>query len=271
LQSGRTIDEDLEKQNFGFAGQALADIWSDLQIDGHPTIAEYIDPEQSELEPENLLSQDQQWIARHLRTSQYFTQIVKCDDRSCCRPERSSYFTLIRARFLPPPVPVSQTRDGLKAVDVSEGPKELFPSSLFMLIASDIESILPRAAKGFSILPYDAFCPSIQSSLADRICKKCNVYFASQAMLKKHVSIHSSASKLPPTKRIRPVRIAAKRQRELMAVIAQQESWETAEWLDEDEVDATDLIIPEEDVRREQSLPIVSMEDHLNNPWEDEE
>lgn len=37
---GKTVDIELEKQNFQFAGEALAEIWSDTVIDGHLTVAE---------------------------------------------------------------------------------------------------------------------------------------------------------------------------------------------------------------------------------------
>lgn len=47
---GKTIDCGLEKMNFEFAGQTLASIWSGIQIDKFPCIAEYILPEKSELD-----------------------------------------------------------------------------------------------------------------------------------------------------------------------------------------------------------------------------
>ena len=40
-------------------------------------------------------------------------QIVKCEDRNCCSIPRSSYFNLIIDHFLPPPLPLSQSDDGL--------------------------------------------------------------------------------------------------------------------------------------------------------------
>lgn len=39
---GITIDADLEKNNFKFAGNTLADISSQLLADNFPTVAEYI-------------------------------------------------------------------------------------------------------------------------------------------------------------------------------------------------------------------------------------
>ena len=113
---GLTIDTDLEKKKFAFAGSTLAEIWSQTVVDSHPIIAEYIDPELSELKPETLQSKDLIWFSAHVRTSQYFTQIVKCNNTSCCSKPRSSYLTFMPERFLAPPIPIVQTQlDGLKA------------------------------------------------------------------------------------------------------------------------------------------------------------
>ena len=40
---GVTIDRELELKNFQFAGCTLADIWSQLVIDGNPVVAEFIE------------------------------------------------------------------------------------------------------------------------------------------------------------------------------------------------------------------------------------
>ena len=53
---GLTIDTDLKKKNFAFAGSTLAEIWSQTVVDSHPIVVEYIDPELSELKPETLQS-----------------------------------------------------------------------------------------------------------------------------------------------------------------------------------------------------------------------
>lgn len=37
---GCTIDGVLEKKNFVYAGKALAEVWSEIVIDGHITVAE---------------------------------------------------------------------------------------------------------------------------------------------------------------------------------------------------------------------------------------
>ncbi|CAF4378955.1 unnamed protein product, partial [Adineta steineri] len=42
--SGKTIDIDLEKENFQLAGEVLAEVWSNTIIDTHAVIAEYVSP-----------------------------------------------------------------------------------------------------------------------------------------------------------------------------------------------------------------------------------
>jgi hypothetical protein len=49
-ERGLTIDGDLEKKHFQFAGNILAEIWSQLTVDNFPTVAEFIDPIKSELQ-----------------------------------------------------------------------------------------------------------------------------------------------------------------------------------------------------------------------------
>ena len=39
-----TIDADLEKKNFKFAGITLAEIWSQIIVDKFQTVAKYIEP-----------------------------------------------------------------------------------------------------------------------------------------------------------------------------------------------------------------------------------
>jgi len=112
---GRTVDEDLEVANFAFAGHTLSEVWSGMVIDSHPVISEYTEPSNSEMKASELRTVSVQWRAQHIRESQYCMQIVKCHDRDCCTAPRSSFFSLFSGRFLPPPIPLKQTSDGLKA------------------------------------------------------------------------------------------------------------------------------------------------------------
>ncbi len=267
--AGKTIDEELEKQNFGFAGQVLSEIWSAMEIDGFPTVAEYIDPANSELDIHHLKSKDQMWFTEHVRTSQYLTQIVKCQNLTCCSASRSSYFSIFPSRFLPPPIPLSQTPDGLKAPERADFESHKFPS-LFVLTQNLNREILPRSTRGLTVLPYDLYCSSVQSQLLDRICKECSLYSASKVMLKSHMAVHKVVPAV--NVRIRPIRVAARRQREMMAIIALHENGpKQADWIDENDLDLQGIHVPlEGSAVPETSLPICSIEEHLNSAWEEE-
>lgn len=273
---GRTINEELEKSNFKFAGDTLAEIWSGMMIDGHPTVAEYVNPVVSELDGGKLIVRDQKWFHNHVRTSQYMTQIVKCKDMQCCHKSRSSFFKILgHHQFLPPPIPLCQTREGLKAPQETDGVAVKFPS-LFVALVLTPGDILPTSREGFIINPYDLYCPSVQTLLAERMCKVCNIYFASQAMLRKHACEHrhhslNDTSVVPRAHPTRPVRVAARRQRELMAVIASEENGECCEWVDEQDVDVAGISVPEDlDILPTVSvMPIIDISEHLTSPWEE--
>jgi len=95
-------------------------------------------------------------------------------------------------------------------------------------------------------------------------------------MLKKHLGVHAAiradavktmAAAAAP-QRIRPLRVAARRQRELMVVIAQRElNSEYAEWVDENLVDLTDIELPV--APGDLAMPTVSVDEHLKSPWSD--
>jgi hypothetical protein len=208
--NGNTVNEDLEKANFEFAGNTLAEVWSSMVIDGFPVVAEYVAPEDSEINQAILPSKTIQWRNAHVRQSQYFTQIIKCFDTGCCRQPRSSYFALFPDCFLPPPVPLMHTSDGLRAPDGSTGSVGVtrFPS-VFLLCKLQPQ-LLPRSAKSFKILPYDAYCPSVQSLLVRRICKKCGLYHASLTAQRNHMRQCGVPDE--SVQHVRPLRLAAKRQ-----------------------------------------------------------
>ncbi|GBN12052.1 hypothetical protein AVEN_149955-1 [Araneus ventricosus] len=97
----------------------------------------------------------------------------------------------------------------------------------------------------YKVLPYDLYCPSVQSVLPTRVCKHCGLNFASNVMLKKHIiCVHKITGKCQPeVGRVRPLRIAARRQQEHMAVITFTENVEFADWVDEDDTDIRGLTL----------------------------
>lgn len=72
LKNGKCIDDELEKKNFTSAGEALASVWSELMIDGHPVVAQYKHPGGESKLPADI---DANWYAIHVRESQYFLQV----------------------------------------------------------------------------------------------------------------------------------------------------------------------------------------------------
>ncbi|XP_017491784.1 PREDICTED: uncharacterized protein LOC108379928, partial [Rhagoletis zephyria] len=120
---GKTIDNELELKNFQHAGETLAEIWSQVVIDGHNVIAEYVPP--GEVLPEPTQVSDI-WYGN--RESQYFLQIIKCADDSCCAPRRSALNNILYQGFLPAPFPMSQNPFGMPNPD--EVRSEIFPSLL---------------------------------------------------------------------------------------------------------------------------------------------
>lgn len=75
-QSGRTINPELEKENFQKAGQVLAEIWSKVKIDQETVVAEYIvpNPVKEKFVPS---APSQEWYSQHVRESQYMLQVRK--------------------------------------------------------------------------------------------------------------------------------------------------------------------------------------------------
>lgn len=73
-EHGRTKDHDLEKKNFQKAGEVLAEVWSNMVIDGHGVVAEYVEPDAS---AESFIPDlpSQQWYSEHVRESQYLLQV----------------------------------------------------------------------------------------------------------------------------------------------------------------------------------------------------
>lgn len=71
-ERGVTIDEHLERSNFEFAGNVLAEVWSSMEIDGYNVTAKYVGAGEQDV-PD---FPDIKWYSEHVRESQYLLQIV---------------------------------------------------------------------------------------------------------------------------------------------------------------------------------------------------
>ncbi|KAK3907774.1 Cytochrome b6-f complex iron-sulfur subunit [Frankliniella fusca] len=190
--SKRTTDDRLEQANFGAAAMILADVWSDLVIDGHPVVAEYV-PEPTPGSDDGEHHDDDggeedavsaAWLADHVRQSQYLLQIVKCPNRLCCDQLRSNLASVLPQRFLPPPVKVAHNSDGLLTVSDPASAEGNFPNLLAMTALN-----IPNKPS-----VYDFFCPSVQNDLEARTCDFCGLYFPSITAKKEHIKeLHGRA------------------------------------------------------------------------------
>ena len=259
--NGKTIDDKLERKNFDYAGNVLADIWSSMMIDSHPVKAVYISDEKL-TSPSEINSV---WYSNHVRESQYFLQIVKCTNTKCCGTFKSSLLKILPDRFLPPPIKIKQSSTGLQIASQSDSEEFI---DIFIRRAININIV----DKNFVKIPYDYFCPSVISQLKDRTCKKCGLYHSSKKSLVKHLkNVHV----IPKVKvqSIRPVRIAAVRANEKLCILQDEETGATdAEWVDDDDLDSSfnkDIDVNKKD--EESSLPVINnINDWLISPWSNE-
>ena len=88
-------------------------------------------------------------------------------------------------------------------------------------------------------------------------------------MLKTHVTTVHSDDRLPTINTgVQPIRIAARRQRELMVILAQDElGIEEAEWAKEEDVDLPEGF-NENVILQETPVTIIQLEEHFSSPWE---
>lgn len=180
---------ELEKKNFEFAGNVLAEVWTNTIIEEFPTVAQFFETE-GELDPEC----DYAWRNKHLPESQYFLQIIKCTDRSCCDTPRSLLYTFME-RFMPPPMPLQQSPEGLAIPERSTNFDHNVKFAPLLLVRSlDVEKLLPHSCCLAKQVTYDMFCPSLHTKLTQRCCESCGLYHASVKSLNMHSKIHQSSS-----------------------------------------------------------------------------
>ena len=138
---GLTVDKDLELKNFEYAGRTLAKTWSGLVIDRNPVVAEFIEDDA----PVIMGTKSEEWKAYHVRQSQYFLQIVKCTNPKCCSSFQSSYLKVVPKRFLPSPLPVVHTRNG---IEWAKDDKDATYLSLYQNISLQ-NALMPSQATNF--------------------------------------------------------------------------------------------------------------------------
>lgn len=186
----RTFDKTLELKNFQKAGETLAAVWSENNIDGHEVFAEYILPNVEPLAV--ILQPTEEWKSVHLRQSHYLLQIVKCDDRKCCKEWRSQYLKIFPARFVPPPLLMHKSEAGFTLCSSS---CKLDHRHSFQDLQTRIllEKIVPTIDE-FPIMPFDYHCPTQQKDLKERMCRICFTSFATKTACLSHKKTHGKKS-----------------------------------------------------------------------------
>ena len=190
LHNGETVDDNLEKANFEAAGATLAEIWNGLVIDGKALVSEYVsegvDQETKDFQVTAV------YKSRHLIQTQYMTTVLKCDDRSCCSPFKTSVGRFFPCRRIPPLIPVKFTSFGPVALELEPNvyQKQLNFLDVFQRLVMEKELTSTQLKLKYKDnVPYDVFFPSQQLKIDGRICKVCSQYFAVQLSLKEHKRI----------------------------------------------------------------------------------
>ena len=116
------------------------------------------------------------WAARHVQQSGYAIEIVKCQDRNCCEPFKTSWMSFFPERFVPFPACHKYDKSGLKAVE----PKDYFQNKRSYKFTPLHQRLLvkvkPQVSINYAIVPFDIYCPSLDGKLEKGICKKCGAY-----------------------------------------------------------------------------------------------
>ena len=231
---GVTVDKDLELKNFEYAGCALVEIWSGLVIDGNSVVAEFIEDDAPVIVGDEVRRVE----SKSRLAMAYFLEIVKCRDLKCCWSFQSSYLKVVPKRFLPPPLPVAHTRKGIEWARDDKNATYLSP---YQNISLQNALMTAQATRNFpKEIPYDYSCLSVdQDIIKRRMCSHCGLYFSSL----KAKSLHGASCRVTegPIENTmecgRPLRVAARRQMELLCVMAFQKM----DWALIDEVDAVDF------------------------------
>ncbi|XP_071575574.1 uncharacterized protein [Temnothorax nylanderi] len=257
----RTIDDELELQNFKKAGDILAQIWSTLIIDEEPVVAEYISPESDNIDV-NQAKWTPDWYCRHVRESQYLLQISKCTESKCCGDLRSSLRIILQDGFIPPPCPLQQT----KTLDIPL-PKDSANANfcpLFVQLSLNIE--IP-SRPDFILTPYDFYCPTVQTQLNKRTCPTCGLYFASNKNVKSHCQLVHKYQ-CARTEKLQPIKLIRRRAGQSLCLTPYtNNNVYDIEWYEDDEIDVERLEEPEEQ-NNEPVIPVInSISDWLVSPW----
>ena len=165
-----TVDIELEKRNFAYAGKALASLFDSMPsrgraIGGYDVHAHWVDPMTTDERPD-IPAVSEEWKVNHMLRSRYFVMMRKCSDPTCCTPYRSPFKKVLPSGFLPSPRVYSHNTDGdlvlCKPGDVGKAVKY---ASLSNILAQFIDQDLPIDTYNQKVILKDVVCPFCNLSL----------------------------------------------------------------------------------------------------------
>lgn len=182
---------------------------------------------------------------------------------------RSPLQHLLPNRFLPNPVPAKHNDQGIVMSETAS------PIFLPLLVNLQVNSVIQKdKMKDFIVPPYDLHCPSVEPLITKRCCSVCGIYHASIKSTMIHVKechpkrAPTAIASIEVEERRRPVRIAARRQREMMVVLRDHLNGEAAEWLDVDDIDSDERA--HDSSAQCAAVPLIeNMSQWTEIPWED--
>ena len=190
--------------------------------------------------------------SRHVFESQYMTTYMKCDDRTCWSPFRTSVNKFFPHRRVPALIPISNTSAGLVAMALEP---DMFKQQIkFLSLAQRVvleEVLAPEhlVQKYGKFIPYDAYLPSCQTKVEDRTCKVCFKYHAT----KKSLALQKKLCKRSKTSRADLKRICATKRKATLKEDTRDSSEEEIE-----EADQNNSLVLIEEAEEEEDLVLVS-------------
>ena len=87
------------RKAFAAAGDILAQVWSQSVIDSYTVVAEYLSPTEN-ISEAMIFMEGEKWKAKHVMQSQYMSQIVRCNNITCCDKWRTNYSAFFPWRYM---------------------------------------------------------------------------------------------------------------------------------------------------------------------------
>ena len=158
-----------------------------MKVDGYRVTAKYID------EPAGDVTRDYKasklFKCKHVLETQYFTVILKCEDRSCCRPFKTKVNIFFPNRRIPALIPFKYSTSGPVALQLT---KDVFKENIEfhdifgrMVVEDKLAPPLLVEKYGDKI-PFDVYFPSVQEKVEKRTCSICKKYHSSIKSLNGH-------------------------------------------------------------------------------------